>query len=61
MYLPFAVISSNFTVTETEQHSIGLLSTTTGCTSCSSSLTLYVEAVNPTEISKEQITKAANA
>ena len=60
-YLPLAVISSTFTVTETEQQSIGPSSSTTGCASPLLSPTSNVKATNPTEISEEKITIAMNA
>ena len=56
-----AAMSSTFTVTETEQHSIGPSRAITGCACPLFSLTSNVEATNATEISEEQITKAMNA
>ena len=56
-YLPFAVISSIFTVTEREQHPIAPSRYNTGCTGPSLSPISYSCIVNLIEISEEQIRK----
>ena len=53
--LPFADISSTFTVTEIEQHSNGPSRISTGCAGPLFSLTSYVEDPNCNEMSIKDI------